>query len=867
MASSAGSAGRPGPPLAPLLALCFLSGIAGLIYQVVWTQWLALSFGSGIVAASAVVAGFLGGTGVGAALFHRFDRGVRPPLVLYAWIELGIALATAAVATTFDRLPRVIAAAAGVLPPGLAIDLFRVVAVFALLLAPAALIGATYPALCRVVVRSRAAADRELGWIYGVNTLGAALGAVVAGFLLIEWLGLRGALLVANGTNVLVGVGALALARRSAARAAERAAPADEPLPTSLPFATTAAVLVLSGFATISYEVLWFRALRYLVGNSSYAVTTSLTVFLLGLGLGSLLYPRVVRRQPERALAWIQLATALSVLLALACEEWILRTPALKATFSIFGAALGDRGWGWRLASGFAASALLLLPGTLCMGLSFPIASRLSLGSVGNVGRRAGLAYFLANVGSIAGSVGTALVTLPWLGSVGGMRAVAGLNLLLGAWLLSRAPEGRESCGKVAAFALVTASLVLALALPERLSFTGAGMAFSEGELVFEEEGELATVQVRQQRDQPANRAMLIDGTIIGVSPEWYAPLDGKQQVLAHLPMVLHPRATRTLNVGLGSASTLAALADYDSIERLDAVEINAAVARAASLFEAGRVVEDPRARVVVEDVLHALLREREPYDLIVSDGKQNEDFAGNARVLSAEFYRYARARLAPGGLIVQWIPLGTPSEDLRIILRTMLSELTEVEVFFYMPESIILVGSEQRIDVARAMDAARFEALGIGERLRPLQVVERDALLAGWVAGREGLASAVGEGPRNEWNRLLLEYGAYRVPRSHKRRSDAQNMRLLLGARRRSLERGALVAATTPEARSMQLLREGFLAYKEGSLRDAIETARRALALRPSDPLATAALRDYTNALAARRAGAARPAPAQPRR
>lgn len=187
-----------------LYLLAFLSGMAALIYQVAWTNMLALSFGSTTLAMSAVVAAFMGGMGLGAWRYHQLGDRVRRPLLVYGGIEIGIGLMAALFSLGFAQLPPLFGEIAGSLPGESALSAFRFAVAFALLLIPSALMGATFPALCTVLIADATNLDRHLGRIYGWNTVGAASGAIVSGLVLIERLGLSGTVRVGNAINVVV---------------------------------------------------------------------------------------------------------------------------------------------------------------------------------------------------------------------------------------------------------------------------------------------------------------------------------------------------------------------------------------------------------------------------------------------------------------------------------------------------------------------------------------------------------------------------------------------------------------------------------------------------------------------------------------
>jgi spermidine synthase len=644
-------------------------------------------------------------------------------------------------------------------------DGFRVASVFLLLLVPSALMGATYPALVTVLIHSREEVDRHLGWIYGVNTLGAAAGAMLAGFLLVEFLGARGSVFFANVINLAIGSSALVLERRTRSRVAADAAPEqDESIPTSLPFWVTGMVLLGSGFTTLGYEIVWFRALRYIVGNGTYVLTNVLVVFLVGLGVGALTFRWATRTgRPEWNLAFSQLGVAFFALLAIGSEQFILISEDLYERASIFSKVLISQTWQWRLFVSSAVAIAITLPATLWMGLSFPLASRLFLGSLENLSARAGLAYFMSNLGSIAGAISAALLILPRFGTVGGTKFLAALNIGLALMVLARSPRNTRVLSGCAGAILLAISLAGALPT-SRLDFRGEPHPFPT-QLVFEEEADMGMVQVKALESRPWALGMYIDGALIGVNRAYMISLHNKQTLLAHLPMQLDRRIRDTLNIGVATGSTIETLSRYSWVETIDAVEINPAVVRAASRFEDSAAFRDPRSNIMVEDAVHFLLRTESRYDLIINDGKLNRDNPGNAKVLSFEFYEHARERLNECGLFVQWIPMRLDMDAYEIVLRTFRAVFPEMHVFVASTSDSILVGSgcplEGRPRPTEQDLAGGRLAAEISENFLPDPL----SLPSMWVGDSDAVLEAVGDGPLNTWDRMPIEFITYRAP------------------------------------------------------------------------------------------------------
>jgi spermidine synthase len=574
---------------------------------------------------------------------------------------------------------------------------------------------------------------------------------------------------------------------RSVVSDASRLATLDDAnalFPTLLPRRISGVVLFGSGFATLAYEIVWFRALGYLFGNSAYAFTIMLVVFLLGLGFGGVLCGRERwRLSPERNLAFCQLGIAVLAMIAIAAETIVLADRQLSSSISIFSGVVRNLPWWQRLLTDLCVGLALLLPATLLMGFSFPLATRLYLGDLRWLGKRVGGAYLLASLGSIAGSVAAALLILPYLGTIDGTRAIAALNAMLGFLVLSWLPWPMR---RRLAWCLGTLAVVwsMSLLLPARLPFRAAGKSGSlQVELLFEEEGDISTVQVWASRDHPERRWIAVDGTPIGEARGLSEHVYGKQILLAHLPMALDPGVRRTLNIGLGSASTLHTLASYPTVQELDAVEISGAVARGSRLFDESEVLADPRVRLVVEDISHFLLQETKRYDLIISDGKLAADFSGNAMMLSRDFYAYASRRLSERGLFIQWIPLNHTREDFEVILRTFLGSFPEVELFFEDPGSVFLVGSRWPISGRRGPGAEGSATERMKQDLASLRIPRVDALLARWAASGTELREIVGEGRINTWDHSVIDYSIYRSTMTDRRRSIGSNLTLILDA------------------------------------------------------------------------------------
>jgi spermidine synthase len=311
-------------------AIFAISGAAALIYEVTWTRLLTLQLGHGVAAASTVLAAFMGGLAVGSALGGRYAARFTPERALrtYAGLELFIGVLALALPYELGALDPLLTYTYADGSGGARFGLLRLVASLLLLSVPAAAMGATFPIASRWFVQPKGQAAHDAGVFYAANTIGAAVGALLAGFVLLPFLGLAGATWVGVSLNVVAALGAWQIAksplpasvdqppprlRRSAVASAkaEGASPTKGAASTSAkrrgrrasePQGLThaarpglaAAALGVSGFASLVLQVVWTRLLALILGPTTYAFSTMVAVFIAGLAIGAAIGSRLV---------------------------------------------------------------------------------------------------------------------------------------------------------------------------------------------------------------------------------------------------------------------------------------------------------------------------------------------------------------------------------------------------------------------------------------------------------------------------------------------------------------------------------------------------------------------------------------------
>jgi spermidine synthase len=707
-----------------VLAVFLVSGAAGLAYEVVWTRALSLVFGVTAFAAASVLAAYMGGLALGSWLFgRRIDRGGNP-LLLYALLEAGIGLYALLVPTLFELLhwPYLLLHRLDLSYPVFAFGRGLLAAL--VLLVPTLLMGGTFPILVRFFVTSRRDVGLGTATLYAVNTLGAILGCLLAGFLLIERLGLVGTTRLAAGVNLAVAAAAALLgwgSRAGAAGAREDVAGPGEPAGAAPAARRIVLVCIgLSGFAALGYEVLWARALLRYLYNSTYAFTTMLSTFLLGIAVGSAVYAVWLRRsrRPLLVFAVLELLAGLGfVVSAIAFEQLGQLTGAGIAQGSI-------RSFSDSLAAMFVRAACILLLPTLFLGAALPLATEVCARGLATVGGMVGRVYAVNTLGAILGSLLTGFVLIPAAGMQGTLIVLVGVNLACAAALLlaEPAPVRRRALAGGIALGLLPAAL---FAIPRdlfRRTFVSAGES-----LVFYREGATDTVGVV---DSSMGRTIVYEdrrGTAGTWTYRW-------NFFFGHLPLLLHPgEPKRVLNICFGVGNSLSAAASHASVDQITSVELSPHVIDAAGYFWTNdRVVEDPRVRIVVDDGRNFVRTDGGSYDVIELEPPETFT-AGVINLYTREFYRDAAARLAPDGVLIQWLPVGeAPLEQERMLFRAFTDIFPEATAWRQLEDgAILLVGSRKplRIDYQRLR--RRMQEGRVRRDLELIEIRDADHLLS----------------------------------------------------------------------------------------------------------------------------------------
>ncbi len=801
-----------------LLLVCFFfSGAAGLVYQVAWGKALGLIFGNTVYAISTVLAVFMGGLALGSAWWGRRSGQQSNPVRLYGWMELGVGLSGAVSLAGLAAVRRLYVAAypltGGSAP---ALLLLRFLGAAIVLFLPTFLMGGTLPVLVQGLTHHSAELGRRLSRLYWINTAGAVAGTLAAGFYLLAVAGLRTTVETAVAVNLVVGLASLALASAFGAPAApvepahlaaKRAAP---PLSGFL-----LAAFGIVGATAIAYEVAWTRLLVTFFGSSTYAFTLMLATFLAGIVLGSLLFEWWVARGGAPSIAGFaltQLLTALAAFIFLLVYQQlpavvvsVLNWPYQRLPSWLAGPlGLHQNSFVALALAQFATSAAAMLPAATVFGFNFPLAAVVIARKPEedrSTGASVGKAYAANTLGAIVGALLSGFVLIPRLGAYRLVGLVALANVCVALALVARS-AGRKLLPATAALALgaaIIASMVsgrldnpaIATFSPflyynpskTRMTITEWAQSF---DILFAKDGLNATVSVAAGEDYISLRT---NGKVDASNRDLETQLFS-----GHLGAIFHPAPRRVLVVGFGSGMTVAALARYPEIERIDCVEIEPGIIEAAPLLERLNrgVLRDPRVHVVLDDARNFLLTTRESYDLIVSE-PSNPWIAGIAALFTDEYYQAVRARLRPGGMLVQWIQgYSIFPEDLRMVLATVAAHFESLTVWRGEEPDFLLLARMDRSPLVLDRLRRLLPEPGFKDDFGELNIFAPDGVLAFHRLDDAGLRRLVAGERHNTDDNTLLEFHAPRALLRHGLYED--NVEMVWKARTSRLPRDVRV-------------------------------------------------------------------------
>ena len=746
----------PAPPAVPsyrraaLFLLFTVSGFAGLIYESIWSHYLKLFLGHAAYAQTLVLALFMGGMALGSLAASRLSQRWRNLLRGYAIVE---ALIGVAALVFHDAFVFATDASYESILPALGSDTAAAMYKWALaglmILPQSIVLGMTFPLMSAGLLRRHPERPGEaLALLYFTNSLGAAIGVLASGFVLIDALGLPGTIRVAGVINLVLAAAVWAIApgrdpepeRAAAATLARRV---ETRSGGDAPWRLMLIVAFLTGAASFIYEIGWIRMLTLVLGAATHSFELMLSAFILGLALGGLWVRSRIDRaaEPLRFLGVVQVAMGLLALATL---------PLYGSLFDLMqlvirGTAKTDAGYGIFLIASHGIALAVMLPATFCAGMTLPLITYALL-DAGHGERSIGAVYAANTLGAITGVVLAAHVGMPLLGLKGLIVAGALIDVGLGlvllwrlavAGVLKRSTPAHGSGARVPAGLTLGATLIAVVALsivafgvsldPYKMASgvfrRGDLYTAQDAELKYYRDGKTTSVSLMQFHEGLSLRTNGKSDGAINLADGARISDEITMVLTAAIPLAHKPDAKRAAIIGIGTGLTTHTMLGATTLERVDTIEIEPAMAEASRSFSArnANAFADPRSRIVFDDAKTYFSTHNERYDIIVSE-PSNPWVSGVSSLFTTEFYRHVRRYLNPGGVMVQWFQLYEIDISLMAsVLRALADNFPDYAIYAATDSDLLIVAGDAET-LARPL-ADVFQMPGVAAELRKVHV------------------------------------------------------------------------------------------------------------------------------------------------
>lgn len=677
-----------------LFALFFVSGFTALLYQVAWQRMLGLFSGSDVRSVTIIIASYLLGLGLGNLISsHNSDRlNNRQCVRVYGWCNLGIAIFAVCSRFLFYDLLFLRLQYLAKSP------VLMLAIVLVSLLIPTTLMGLSLPLLSKAINRSVNEAASRIGWLYGVNTLGSGLGTIISGWFIVGTFGYEKTVYLGAVLSASVSLAAFVTARGFANNFVRQQQPAIHLFSSQTKVKSLQEwylLVFLSGFAAISWEIIWFRVLDIALQSNAYTYGHLLAFILISNGLGSMLGAKAIRyiRHPKKIFLLIQGMVAVYSATAIGAVAFYWQThPNLRDDLGYID--LNNLGFPVIFKYLIVPCAMMVLP-NLLLGFYFPLVQKAVQRDSQEIGKRVG-SILVANIlGNTMGSLITGLILLDRLGTSGSIKLLCCLGL---GFLLAIRPNWFRA--KFIAI-LTVICLAIIVIFPHNNRLWAALQAVSPDAYFIVAEDSTSVAAIAEIK---GGGKLFASGQVQANFP--YMHLHG---LLGSVPALLHDHPTHIMIIGLGSGGTPHSIGVNPVTKQVKIVELLGAeltVLKEYAQTPVGKplkyLFQDPRYEIMVGDGRRELVLTDQKFDIIEADAIQ--PWRSRAGMLySQEFFQEVRAKLKPGGFFVEWnVGAGTQ--------KTMLSVFPYVTSVNIGDNLAILIGSDRPVEFDRQKLLTRLD-------------------------------------------------------------------------------------------------------------------------------------------------------------
>jgi len=708
-----------------LLFLIFaFSGFSGLIYESIWTHYLKLFLGHAAYAQTLVLAIFMGGMALGSWWCGARSARWKNLLRGYALVEGIIGVTALVFHPLFDGYVQF---SYTTLLPAIGdpawVTAFKWSSAALLILPQSILLGMTFPLLSGALIRRYPDnPGATVSMLYFTNSIGAAIGVLVSGFVLIELVGLPGTIILAGVLNIALALIVWRLARSQAAEPQfSQPAMAQTRYSERRWLAFFLAIAAFTGAASFIYEIVWIRMLALVLGSSTHAFELMLSAFILGLALGGLWIKRRIDRiaHPVRFLAIVQILMG-----ALAASTLFIYNQSFDVmAWLVNNLSKDDAGYALFNLASHAIAAVIMVPTTFLAGMTLPLLTYTLL-QQGHGEKSIGSVYASNTFGAIIGVFFATHLGMPLLGLKGLLLTGAALDVALGVLLIWWFREQLAPHWATAATALGAGMLAFTLAAgPMDLSRLSSGV-YRTGKLnpsdyinLYHKDGKTASIDLVQSTNTSGMRSVSImtngkpDAMVNMISSGAPTPDESTMILAGALPLALHPTATSAAVIGMGSGLSTHTLLSTPQLSTVDTIEIEPAVIEASNGFRprVELAYSSSQGHFHIDDAKSFFSTYNRHYDIIMSE-PSNPWVSGTAALFTEEFYILAKRHLAPQGVLVQWLQTYEINDELVASVLKALSRQFDHYVIYAANFSDLII-------VARAEEALPMPTADIFEQ------------------------------------------------------------------------------------------------------------------------------------------------------
>ena len=732
--------------------LFFLSGLTALVYQIIWMRQLSLFFGSDVYATTITLGTFMAGLAIGSYISGLLSDKFKKPILIYGILEIFIALCALLFPLILFGLDETFSSIYQYyyFEQPFKYHLFRLIISIFTILIPTIFMGATLPLLIRQFAKKKEELGERVGFLYSINTFGALIGTILAGFILIQIAGINYSNIIMVFINATAGIIAIIfgfnILDKNENFSANQYEKKDVLNVNQIHNSGSKYILFstfLTGMAALALEIIWVRALIQTFSGTTHSFSIMLACFLFGIFLGS----KIISKKLS--------SNYYPILILFKLQLWLAATVALLAPLIYFAPNIfGNLTWilisltneNFAIASIigklFVAILLILIPATL-LGASFPAAVQSYTSNFDFRARGTGYVYAFNTFGAVVGSIIGGFLLLPIFGTRMSLIIIAAL-FFFSALILIKFVKKIENYNNLIKFhkflpiAFFIASSIAILIMPKKTIINYNMQKNTQPKVIYHVHGVSHTLDIVESDD--GHIILMVNGNI--ESDTTY--IQKKAFVLkAHLPLLLHGEANNVAVVGLGLGITLKSLISNPLVKNLKLIELSPDMIKAHQLNPEifGDTLKNSKLEIVVDDARNYMNMSGHKFDIITAD-PIHPRITGVGYLYTKEYYEILKKNITTNGIVLQWIPMYRISKrSFDVALKTF-TEVYPNYSFWYVRGHGLLVGSLKPINLDFKDFAERYNQTPIQKELQSINIKTPEQVLGHMLMDKDNILS-----------------------------------------------------------------------------------------------------------------------------